>query len=110
MTRVAKPGLPDLKIEIAPTATPSTVSPTWVDVTSDLRLRDSVTFNRGRTDERSSSQPGRLSFVLNNAAGNYTPGLASGTYHPLRLRCPVRVSFKPPGAGAYVVMWSGLID
>lgn len=110
MARVAKPGLPDLKVEIAPTATPSTVSPTWVNVTSDLRLRDSVTFNRGRTDERSSSQPGRLSFVLNNPAGNYTPGLASGAYDPLRLRCPVRVSFKPPGAGAYVVMWSGLID
>ncbi len=110
MTRVAKPGLPDLKIEIAPTGTPSTVSPTWVDVTSDLRLRDAVSFNRGRTDERSSSQPGRLTLVLNNAAGNYTPGLASGAYHPLRLRCPIRVSFKPPSAGAYVVMWSGLID
>lgn len=110
MTRVAKPGLPDLKIEIAPTATPSTASPTWVNVTSDLRLRDAVTFNRGRTDERSSSQPGRLSLVLNNSAGNYTPGLASGAYHPLRLRCPVRVSFKPPGAGSYTVMWSGLID
>lgn len=110
MTRVAKPGLPDLKVEIAPTATPFTASPTWVDITTDLRLTDSVTFNRGRTDARGQSQPGTLTLTLNNPSGNYTPGLASGAYHPLRLRCPIRVSFKPPGAGAYVVMWTGLID
>lgn len=110
MTRVAKPGLPDLKVEIAPTATPFTASPTWVDITTDLRLTDSVTFNRGRTDARAQAQPGTLTITLNNSAGNYTPGLASGAYHPLSLRCPIRVSFKPPGAGAYTVMWTGLID
>lgn len=110
MTRVAKPGLPDVKIEIAPTATPFTASPTWVDVTTDLRLADSVTASRGRTDARSHAQPGTLSLTLNNPSGNYTPGLASGTYHPLKLRCPIRLSFKPPGAGAYTVMWTGLID
>jgi len=110
MTRVAIPGLPDLKVEIAPTATPFTSSPTWVDITSDLRLQDTVTFNRGRVDQRSQAQPGTLTLTLNNSAGNYTPGLASGAYHPLSLRCPIRVSFKPPGAGAYTVMWTGLID
>lgn len=110
MTRVAKPGLPDLKVEIAPTATPFTASPTWVDITTDLRLGDSVTATRGRTDARSQAQPGTLSLTLNNPVGNYTPGLASGAYHPLKLRCPIRLSFKPPGAGAYTVMWTGLID
>jgi len=109
MTRVAKPGLPDVRVEIAPTATPTTVSPTWVNVSADLRLQDSLTFNRGRTDERADAQPGTLSLALNNAAGNYTPGNVGGAYHPLYLQCPIRISFRVP-LGAFVVMWTGLID
>lgn len=110
MTRTAIPGVPNIKVEFAPTGDASTVSPTWVDVTAYLRLADGVTFTRGRTDERSTAQPGSLSLALNNDDGRFTPGLAAGAYAPLRLRCPIRVSFKPPGAGSHTVMWSGLVD
>lgn len=110
MTRTAIPGLPNIKVEFAPTGDASTASPTWVNITAYLRLSDGVTFTRGRTDERSTAQPGNLTLTLNNDDGRFTPGLAAGAYAPLKIRCPIRVSFKPPGAGAYTVMWTGLVD
>jgi len=110
MTRTAIPGVPNIKVEFAPTGDASTTSPTWVDITAYLRLSDGVTFNRGRTDERSTSQPGNVSLSLNNDDGRFTPGLPAGAYAPLRIRCPIRVSFKPPGAGSYTVLWTGLVD
>lgn len=110
MTRTAIPGLPNIKVEFAPTGDASSTSPTWVNITAYLRLSDGVTFTRGRTDERSTAQPGSLSLTLNNDDGRFTPGLAAGAYAPLKIRCPIRVSFKPPGAGAYTVMWTGLVD
>ena len=110
MTRTAIPGVPTLKVELAPTATASTASPTWVDITGYVRMSDGVNFDRGRSDERAAVQPGRLALVLNNTSGRFTPGNVSGAYHPLYIRCPIRVSFKPPGAGAYTVMWTGLVD
>jgi len=110
MTRTAIPGLPNIKVEFAPTGDASTASPTWVDITAYLRLSDGVTFTRGRTDERSTAQPGNLTLTLNNDDGRFTPGLAAGAYAPLAIRCPIRVSFKPPGAGAHTVMWTGLVD
>ena len=110
MTRVAKPGVPDLKVEFAPTADASTTSPTWVNITSYVRMSDGVSFERGRNDERAAAQPGQMTLVLNNTSGRFTPGLTSGAYYPLYIRCPIRVSFKPPGAGSYTVMWTGLVD
>ena len=110
MTRVAIPGVPDLKVEFAPTDDASTTSPTWVDITSYVRMSAGVSFERGRNDERATAQPGQMTLTLNNTSGRFTPNLATGAYHPLRIRCPIRVSFKPPGAGAYTVMWTGLVD
>ena len=110
MTRVAKPGVPVLKVEFAPTADASTASPTWVNITSYVRMSDGVSFERGRNDERATAQPGQMTLTLNNTSGRFTPGLTSGAYYPLYIRCPIRVSFKPPGAGSYTVMWTGLVD
>lgn len=110
MTRTAIPGIPNIKVEFDPTGDASTTSPSWVDITSYVRLADGITSSRGRTDERSTAQPGSLSLSLNNDDGRFTPGLSSGAYYPLRIRCPVRVSVKPPGAGAYTVLWTGLVD
>lgn len=100
-------GLPELKIELAPTAGASTVSPTWVDVTGYWYKPGGLRFNRGNADERASAQPGTLAISLIND-GRFTPGNTSGAYHPLKLRCPIRVSIKR--SGVWVVMWTGLVD
>ena len=77
MTRVAKPGVPDLKVEFAPTDDASTTSPTWVDITSYVRMSAGVSFERGRNDERATAQPGQMTLTLNNTSGRFTPGLTS---------------------------------
>lgn len=94
-------GLPDLTLEINPTGD------TWVDITSDLRLGDGLSCFRGRTDAQSGPQAGTMSFTLNNPNANYTPGRTGGAYHPLKARCPVRLSITN---GATRPLWTGAVD
>ena len=72
MTRVAIPGVPDLKVEFAPTDDASTTSPAWVDITSYVRMSAGVSFERGRNDERATAQPGQMTLTLNNTSGRFT--------------------------------------
>lgn len=77
---------PTLKVSIAfATSDPMTASPSWTDVTSDVR---GVRIRRGRTDETQRFSPGTCSVTLNNRDRQYDPQYASATYvgnlYPMR--------------------------
>lgn len=46
---------------------------TWLDITDDVRQSGRVTISRGRSDEQSQASPQRMSFILDNRAGKYSP-------------------------------------
>jgi hypothetical protein len=71
---------------------PDAASPTWVDVSSFVMVADGITITPGRTAERSSISPRRLSFTLDNSDGRFNPRNVSGPYYgDLVPRVPVRV-------------------
>lgn len=77
---------PTLKVSIAfTTSDPMTASPTWTEVTADVR---SLRTRRGRTDETQRFQPGTATLVLDNADRKYDPQYGSSTYtgnlYPMR--------------------------
>lgn len=77
---------PTLKVSIAfGTSNPMTESPTWTEVTADVR---NVRIRRGRTDETQRFSPGTCSVTLNNRDRQYDPQYASATYvgnlYPMR--------------------------
>jgi len=69
---------PTTIVEIAFSNGPYDASPTWVDVTSDVR---EVTTRRGRSDEYQNFEAGTATVVLNNRARTYDPINTAGTYY-----------------------------
>lgn len=77
---------PTLKVSIAfTTSNPMTASPTWTEVTADVR---SLRTRRGRSDETQRFQPGTATVVLDNADRKYDPQYGSSAYtgnlYPMR--------------------------
>jgi hypothetical protein len=71
---------------------PDATSPTWTDVSAYVDLNVGLTITPGRTAERSSISPRRLSFTLDNTDDRFNPRNASGPYYgDLVPRVPVRV-------------------
>ena len=68
---------PTLKVWIAFSDGPLVVSPTWTDVTNDVR---SISTDRGRSDDWGSFE-GSAEVVLNNRSRAYDPYYTSGTYY-----------------------------
>lgn len=97
---------PSVVVEIAPAATWQTETPTWVDISSYVRMGDGILYSWGRADETSRAQPGALTFTVNND-GRFTPGSSlsvSAWSAPLRgTGVPVRVRYGS------TVLWSGLV-
>lgn len=85
-------------------------SVTWTDVSAYVRLSDGISYSSGRNDETNGVQAGSATFTLNNDSGDFTPGYTSGTYHPLPLRCPVRISGSIDGGSTYKTVWYGVVD
>ena len=85
---------PTLKVEIAFASDPLATSPTWVDVTADVRMTPGVQIRRGRSGEpQSSDDAGVCTFTLNNRGRLYDPTYSAGTYYGnLRARKQVRVT------------------
>ena len=54
-------------------------SPTWVDISSELK---SLATKRGRQHELGRVNAGEATFVMNNASGNWYRGNQSGAYYP----------------------------
>lgn len=69
---------PTTIVEIAFSNGPYDATPTWVDVTSDVR---EVTTRRGRSDEYQNFEAGTATVVLDNRARKYDPINTAGTYY-----------------------------
>ena len=97
------------EVELAPTATPATSGPSYVDVTSYVRLVDSATLTRGRENEGSTdAQPGRASWTMDNSGGVFTPGDTGSPFAPFQLRRPFRWSVTVDNIS--YPLWQGFLD
>ncbi len=64
-------------------------TPSYTDVTADLRFSDGITWERGRNDEFQSVSPGSCQFTLNNRARTYdvTTNANMVPARPARVTC-----------------------
>ncbi len=85
---------PDCRVEIAFTSDPFDDTPTWVDVSADVRENPGVQITRGTVGAL--GQPitaGTASFLLSNRARLYDPANSAGTYYgQLKARKQVRIT------------------
>ena len=71
--------LPELIVEVAWGALPFAASPTWVDVSEDVRA---LTIRRGRSDEGRRFEAGTMTITLDNLERKYDPSWKLGPYAP----------------------------
>ncbi|MFF1297918.1 MULTISPECIES: LamG-like jellyroll fold domain-containing protein [unclassified Streptomyces] len=71
---------------------PATI--TWTDISPYVDVaKQGVRISRGASDERSETQPGSATLLLDNLDGRFTPGNASSPYYPyVRRNAPIRIS------------------
>ncbi len=90
--RLLEPGddvLPELIVEVAWGALPFAVSPTWTDVSEDVRA---LTIRRGRSDEGRRFEAGTVVLTLDNLERKFDPSWKLGPYAPyVRPRQMVRI-------------------
>ena len=105
---------------------------TWTDISSHVKLTRGIECSRGVDTETGGPMPGRLTFAVNNDAGDFTPG-KTGAFGLIRNRLPVRVrtvvgsgtgiplAYDSPFAFDFdtgyddtevgsVVVWTGLVE
>jgi hypothetical protein len=72
------------------------VGDNWVDITSDVYLRDGITITRGRRDpEAGLVDPSACALTLNNRSGKYSPRNPTGAYYgSLGRNTPLRLAIK----------------
>lgn len=69
----------------------------WHDITDDVEVSDELKITRGRDDYESAAGPSRLSFVLDNTDGKYTPkNPLSPLYGKIGRNTPVRMIAGEP--------------
>jgi len=73
---------PKIYTEVAFTTVPSSTSPAWEDVTSYVLHEAGINLEKWRSEEFSTCQPSRSSWVFKNADGRFTPGKTGGAYYP----------------------------
>ena len=85
---------PDCRVEIAFTSDPFDDTPSWTDVSADVRENPGVQITRGTVGAL--GQPitaGQASFLLSNRARLYDPAYSAGTYYGnLKARKQVRIT------------------
>mgnify|MGYP003345720616 CR=1 FL=1 len=69
---------PTVTVEVAFNSGPYVASPTWTDITSDVR---EISIRRGRGDDFEQFDTGTAQLVLDNRARKYDPFYTSGTYY-----------------------------
>lgn len=80
------------------------VDGSWVDITGDVRVSDDITISRGRRDEASQTDPGRMSLVLNNRHGRYSPRNPQSPYYGrIGRNTPIRVRVGTAVRGVWEV-------
>lgn len=100
--------LPKLKVEIGFAGTPFV--PTFTDVTTDYRVYAGCPIEYGRGDNRAQPKTATATFILDNAAGKYTPDNTGSTFYPnVRRGRAVRISATEDGV-TYYPRYYGYID
>ncbi|MGW3346803.1 hypothetical protein ACWDA3_26120 [Nonomuraea rubra] len=75
----------------------------WTDVTDRSYVRNEVTVSRGRSDEGTSTDPGKCTATLNNRGGRFSPRNPSGPYYgQIGRNTPIRVSVQTGDAYLYL--------
>lgn len=94
-----------VKVEVDWTSNWNAASPSYTDVTDDVRFP--ISWERGRNDEYQTISPGRLDFVLNNRARSYDPTTNANMVpaRPARLTC-----YYPTTGTAYQQIDASLED
>jgi hypothetical protein len=78
-----------LTVELGFGSGPLADSPTWTDITSDVR---GLSISRGRSSVRSSFDAGSCTITVSNLDGEYDPANTAATNYPnLKLGTPVRM-------------------
>lgn len=70
------------RVRCAFTTDPFSVTPTWVDISTDVQLYAGISVTRGKGDRYSSVNPGTMNLSLDNPDGRYSPGFAAGVHYP----------------------------
>lgn len=103
--------MPDVVVEIAFTTGPNDPAPVWVDVSAYVEADTITKITRGRSDELTTVQPGRLTITLDNRDGRFTPQNTASPYYPnVKKGRRIRVRRMRPLATSYVDRISGYID
>lgn len=77
----------------------------WTDVTSDVRLESKVKIKRGRADEASRTDHGKMDLTFKNGSGKYTPrNPLSPLYGLIGRNTPIRqwIGTPPTGDAVFV--------
>ena len=79
----------NLDIDLGFGSGPLAASPTWSDVSTDVR---GLTITRGRSSVHQTFDAGSISVDFDNSGGEYDPNNSSATHYPnLTLGTPIRV-------------------
>lgn len=103
--------MPDVVVEIAFTTGPNDPAPVWVDVSAYVEAQSVINISRGRADELSAIQPSRMTVILDNRDGRFTPGNTGSPYYPnVKKGRRIRVRAMWPLATSYADRFSGYVD
>lgn len=103
--------VPTVRVQVAFASNPDDPGQVWSDISADVRMADGVSITRGRSDEFTDVQPGRLTLTLDNTAGNYTFGYASGAHYPNVLPGKrIRVAVSGDDGGSWSPRFDGYVD
>jgi len=84
--------MPVLTVEFAPGDNWNVASPTWVNITAEVRNTPGFRIRRGRQTPFTRMRPSTLTLTLDNSTGNFDPDNSSGAYaNDLVPMVPIRV-------------------
>jgi len=98
--------VPQVRVQIAFSTAPDDPVQTWADVTTDVRLSDGISANRGRSDEFANVELGKLGLTLDNTSGAYTFGSGNPNVLPGKR---IRLLVSPDG-DTWVPRFDGYVD
>ena len=96
----------DLFVEVAFGSDPFATSPTWTNITDDVRA---ISTNRGRNAELSRFDAGTATFEIDNTSGWYHSHNTASPYYPnVKPMVPIRV--RVVHSAVDYPIWSGFVE
>jgi hypothetical protein len=87
-----------ISVRIAPGANPALAPsawPSWVDISSDVRVESGIRIGDGRANEAANVDTASADLILDNRAGKYVPVNPNSPYYGLLKRnCPISIGTK----------------